>query len=682
MGGGKQMAICSHKLFGYNLEFTRRVGYSGLYAEMIHNGRLAENAEGFYPVEYNGLKGLGQCTERIHLLPGKTYGWKVIAGERIIVRLLTEFEEELCCTEGDTGQFTSRYHYGYARFEVVSDAPIRYLSLRPADAYHGCRKDVLDAMKELRPSAIRVPGGCYAERYNWKDGLVPLEERNPVTDGGLKLLFSASNGYDGYELNIDDYVAVCRYLNTEMEYTVRLTNNDPQDAADLVEYCNGTADTPYGKLRAERGHEEPYHIRTWYIGNEMGFLTTAEEAAKLNDQFVEKMRNVDPDIHTVVSTGNSEQWDEEFFKHVKFVDACAQHYYLIDYLCAHMPDWNESFVFSAPEEIVLKHLERAAARSKGKKIRFDEWNIRWGCSGDSVSAIYAAGIMTMLINHAERLNLESASYFAIVNEGAIRVYPDHVRLAPDGEVLKRMVNHAGGEIEDTGDETCVRTIHEDYIYTSIYNKSVDEERRLAGIEGSYELLTPNGVWMDLTKGEGEFTVLPPASVVFIKTKRQKAKYHIREMKTDEYGLLDDFLYEAIFIREGEEKLPRSVIYNPELQVYVQNFGTMPDDICFVAEVDEKVAGAVWVRVMDDYGHVEDGVPSFAISLYEEYRGCGIGGALMKRMLEEMKRRGYKKASLSVQKDNYAAKLYRKVGFKVIKETEEEFIMMCWLQENV
>ena len=177
-------------------------------------------------------------------------------------------------------------------------------------------------------------------------------------------------------------------------------------------------------------------------------------------------------------------------------------------------------------------------------------------------------------------------------------------------------------------------------------------------------------------------------------------YIIREMKQEEYGLLDDFLYEAIFIREGEEKLPRSVIFQPELQVYVQNFGGLPDDICFVAEVvqegsqhfcddeeeilqasDKKVAGAVWVRDMEDYGHVEEGAPSFAISLYEEYRGQGIGRALMERMLEELRTRGYEKASLSVQKDNYAAKLYRNVGFEVIRETEEEFIMICRLQKS-
>lgn len=69
-----------------------------------------------------------------------------------------------------------------------------------------------------------------------------------------------------------------------------------------------------------------------------------------------------------------------------------------------------------------------------------------------------------------------------------------------------------------------------------------------------------------------------------------------------------------------------------------------------------IVGAVWVRIMDDYGHIEDGVPSFAISLYKEYRGLGIGTALMKRMLAELKERGYRKTSLAVQKANIINKL--------------------------
>ena len=157
-----------------------------------------------------------------------------------------------------------------------------------------------------------------------------------------------------------------------------------------------------------------------------------------------------------------------------------------------------------------------------------------------------------------------------------------------------------------------------------------------------------------------------------------SNYNLRHMNSKEIALLNDFLYEAIFIPKGASVPPREIIMTPELQVYVKDFGTQEGDLCLVAEMGEKIAGAVWVRIMDDYGHIEDGVPSFAIYLYKEYRGRGIGTALMERMLAELKKRGYEKASLAVQKENYGVKMYQNVGFEIVDENEEEYIMVCVL----
>ncbi len=155
-------------------------------------------------------------------------------------------------------------------------------------------------------------------------------------------------------------------------------------------------------------------------------------------------------------------------------------------------------------------------------------------------------------------------------------------------------------------------------------------------------------------------------------------YIIRPINENEYYILEDFLYEAIFIPEGAEPPPKEIINQPDLQVYIKDFGKEKDDICFVAEADNKIVGAVWVRDMQDYGHIEDGVPSFAISLYKEYRNYGIGTKLMKTMLTELKSRDYKKTSLAVQKANYAVRMYKAVGFEIIDQNEEEYIMVCML----
>ena len=155
-------------------------------------------------------------------------------------------------------------------------------------------------------------------------------------------------------------------------------------------------------------------------------------------------------------------------------------------------------------------------------------------------------------------------------------------------------------------------------------------------------------------------------------------YTIREMQKQEYPLLDNFLYEAIFVPEGIEPPPKTIITSPELQVYVDRFGESKDDWGLAAEVDGKIVGAVWVRIMNDYGHIDDETPSLAISLYKEYRGIGIGTAMMKEILVLLKSHGYSRVSLSVQKANYAVKLYLKVGFEIVRENEEEYIMVYYL----
>lgn len=150
---------------------------------------------------------------------------------------------------------------------------------------------------------------------------------------------------------------------------------------------------------------------------------------------------------------------------------------------------------------------------------------------------------------------------------------------------------------------------------------------------------------------------------------------IRKIQKQEYPLLDNFLYEAIFVPEGIEPPPKTIITSPELQVYVERFGESKDDWGLAAEVDGKIVGAVWVRSMNDYGHIDAETPSLAISLYKEYRGFGIGTAMMKEILALLKSHGYSRVSLSVQKANYAAKMYLKTGFEIVMENEEEYIMV-------
>lgn len=160
---------------------------------------------------------------------------------------------------------------------------------------------------------------------------------------------------------------------------------------------------------------------------------------------------------------------------------------------------------------------------------------------------------------------------------------------------------------------------------------------------------------------------------------KQMQYILREIKKTEYPLLQAFLYEAIFIPEGVSPPPRSILQMPELQVYIENFGTSPHDHCLIAEVKGEVVGAVWARIMEDYGHIDEQTPSLAIALHKAHRGQGIGTALLQAMLDLLREKGYGRVSLAVQKANAAVRLYRKTGFQIVNENEEEYIMAYKLQ---
>ncbi len=159
---------------------------------------------------------------------------------------------------------------------------------------------------------------------------------------------------------------------------------------------------------------------------------------------------------------------------------------------------------------------------------------------------------------------------------------------------------------------------------------------------------------------------------------------IREIKQSELGILGDMLYEAIYQPDKNNLIPRSVLNIPEVNVYICNFGKKNDDYCLVADFAEKIIGAVWVRIISGdikgYGYVDDHTPEFAISLFEEYRNQGVGFRLMTAMIDYLRKSGYKQVSLNVKKENYAVKLYHKMGFEVIKDDDEDYLMVLKLKK--
>lgn len=150
---------------------------------------------------------------------------------------------------------------------------------------------------------------------------------------------------------------------------------------------------------------------------------------------------------------------------------------------------------------------------------------------------------------------------------------------------------------------------------------------------------------------------------------------IREIKPHEIPLLTDFLYEAIFQQLDKPKIPRTVLQETMIWNYVDRFGSRYGDCCRVALVEGIIVGAAWARLGCSYGKVDDTTPELAISLYPEYRNRGIGGRLLASLLGTLSEKGFSKISLSVDKTNFAVKMYRKFGFEIIAEREHDFLMI-------
>ena len=159
-------------------------------------------------------------------------------------------------------------------------------------------------------------------------------------------------------------------------------------------------------------------------------------------------------------------------------------------------------------------------------------------------------------------------------------------------------------------------------------------------------------------------------------------YEVRDIRREEWPLLEDFLYGAIFAPEGYEgTVPRSVISeDPKCRAAFEGFGSLPDDHGVVAEAAGEIVGACWARTTDEYGHIDDLTPSLSISVKDGFRGYGIGSAMMRRMLDMLRGSGYTRVSLSVQKANPALHLYERMGFRIIGDGADtsEWLMACSL----
>jgi len=158
---------------------------------------------------------------------------------------------------------------------------------------------------------------------------------------------------------------------------------------------------------------------------------------------------------------------------------------------------------------------------------------------------------------------------------------------------------------------------------------------------------------------------------------------VREITTADYHLLEEFIYHAIHILPGAKMPSREIINQPDISIYVQGFGVdaRRGDCGVIAEVDGVAAGMAWTRIIKGYGHIDSDTPELAVSVLPQYRGKGYGSELMHGLFEALRRRGFTQTSLAVQKTNPAARFYTRLGYEIIGENAEEWIMLKHLRKE-
>jgi alpha-N-arabinofuranosidase len=247
----------------------------------------------------------------------------------------------------------------------------------PADNIRGWRADTVALLKELDSPVYRWPGGNFVSGYDWKDGIGDPDRRPPRKNPAWK-------GVEHNDVGLHEYMDLMREIGAEAFVAVNTGLGDAAGAAQEVEYLNGAADTPMGKLRAQNGHPGPWGVKWFAVGNEMyggwqlGHMPLEKYVEKHN-QVVEAMRAVDPSIEPI-AVGAMGEWSETMLRH------CSDHMSLIS-----------EHVYRQDKETVVEHVAQLPAyirelaeahrgyrrsipglAAKDIRIALDEWNFWYG----------------------------------------------------------------------------------------------------------------------------------------------------------------------------------------------------------------------------------------------------------------------------------------------------------------
>ena len=342
------------------------------------------------------------------------------------------------------------------------------VSLMPSDNINGLRRDVIEAIKGIHPQVIRWPGGNFVSGYHWKDGIGVRDKRPTRVDMAWFAL-------EPNDFGIDEFIEFIKQVEGIPLVVVNTGNGTAQEAAELVEYCNGSRNTKYGKLRAQNGHPEPYNVKYWGIGNEMygnwqiGHVDE-ETYAHRQKKFIEEMRKVDPNI-IVIAVGSAgsargpSQWNKAQLELVgEMIDYYSVHHYTSS---GGLGEWRTKYDEPEFSQVTYEHVildlnnverllkytiesvKSLTPPEKDIKIAYDEWNVwlDWEHAGLEQryrlrDGIYAAGTFNIL--HKYPNDITMANIAQLVNVlGVINTNQTQVVKTPLYLAFKLYTEHTG-----------------------------------------------------------------------------------------------------------------------------------------------------------------------------------------------------------------------------------------------
>jgi alpha-N-arabinofuranosidase len=363
------------------------------------DGTVTMVTEGAYVGEHSphikvtGSRPVGIFQGELGVLKGKQYsGHVILAGDSgvgpVTVSLAWEGGRDTHVIDTVYNEFvtvpfmfTAGADSDNARLEITAvgkgTLKIGTVSIMPADNVDGFRRDTLELLKQLDAPVYRWPGGNFVSGYDWRDGIGPRDKRPTRTN-------PAWTGIETNDMGMDEFIHLCRLINTEPMIAVNTGFGDAYSAAAEVEYANGAATTDNGRWRAQNGYREPFAVKWWCVGNEMfgrwqlGYMQLNHYTLKHN-QVEAKMREVDPGIFTV-ATGNVGDWSKGMLtRSADYMDALSEHFYKRDKanVAEHVQQIPDNI-----RSIAEAHREYRktipALQGKDIRIALDEWNYWYG----------------------------------------------------------------------------------------------------------------------------------------------------------------------------------------------------------------------------------------------------------------------------------------------------------------